>query len=90
MALRMGYLYDALRSLRASEEVAAAEEAAGYENRPAAIDADLRLLKWMVGASIALHFVMLEGLFRLMSAVSSEGRGQRRMSRTIRTISTER
>jgi hypothetical protein len=57
MALRMGALYDALRTGQGiSEEAAkqAAEEVASYDNRMAALDARTAVLTWMVGALIAL------------------------------------
>jgi hypothetical protein len=59
MALRLGALYDALRSanIPEAEARAAAEEVAGYESRLSDLAADLRLLKWMVGAVIT--FVLL-------------------------------
>ena len=57
MALRMGALYDALRTGQGiSEEAAkqAAEEVASYDNRMAALDSRTAVLTWMVGALIAL------------------------------------
>jgi hypothetical protein len=57
MALRMGALYDALRTGQGiSEEAAkqAAEEVASYDNRMAALDSRTVVLTWMVGALIAL------------------------------------
>jgi hypothetical protein len=62
MALRMGHVYDALRQAQGVPEEAArqaAEEIAGYENRLANIESDLRVLKWMVGIVI----VLVIGLF---------------------------
>jgi hypothetical protein len=62
MALRMGHVYDALRQAQGVPEEAArqaAEEIAGYENRLANIESDLRVLKWMVGIVI----VIVTGLF---------------------------
>jgi len=62
MALRMGALYDALRHAPGIPEDAArlaAEEVANYDNRIGRIEADLTLLKWMVGFLLALglaHF----------------------------------
>lgn len=48
-------LYDALLDAGASQDKArkAAEAMANYENRFAKIDADLLLLKWMVGFILA-------------------------------------
>jgi len=57
MALRLGALYDALRTGQGiSEEAAkqAAEEVASYDNRMAALDSRTAVLTWMVGALIAL------------------------------------
>lgn len=59
-------LYDALKEAGASDASArkAAETMAAYENRFAKIDADLTLLKWMVGfnlgATMALLFLALK------------------------------
>lgn len=66
MALRLGALYDALRSAaEVTEEQArqAAEEVAGYENRMAAIERDLTLLKWMVGTNIVMTGAIIARLF---------------------------
>ena len=61
MALMLAKLYDALRGAGADEKLAreAAEEAAGYENRLARVEADLMVLKWMVGSNIALTVLVL-------------------------------
>jgi hypothetical protein len=55
MAIMMAKLYAALKEGGVSEDAAvkAAEEVASYENRLAKIEADLLLLKWMVGATFA-------------------------------------
>ena len=49
-------VYDALKSAGAPEEKAkaAAEALGNYENRFNKIETELNLLKWMVGANIAL------------------------------------
>ena len=49
-------LYDALKEAGASEEKsrAAAKALAEYESRFNKIDAELQLMKWMLGASLAL------------------------------------
>jgi hypothetical protein len=68
MALRMGALYDALRHATGiTEEDArrAAEEVAGYESRIARIEADLVLLKWMVGTNLALTLIVLGLIFQI-------------------------
>ena len=48
-------LYDALKDAGAGEEKArkAAETVAAYENRFSKIEADLGILKWMVGFNLA-------------------------------------
>ncbi len=48
----MGKLHEALIAAGADKNAAreAAEEVANYDNRIAKIEADLLLLKWMVGA----------------------------------------
>ena len=57
MALILDSLYDALKSAGASEEQArtAAPDVAAYDNRLNRIERDLTLLKWMVGAVIAVQ-----------------------------------
>ena len=57
-------LYDALKEAGASEEKSrsAARALAGYENRFAKIESDLTLIKWMVGANIALSVAALSKL----------------------------
>ena len=55
MSLRLGALHDALLDPGNAEKAQrAAEEVANYESRLARIDADLTLLKWMVGINTAL------------------------------------
>lgn len=56
MALMLGALHQALIGAGASDDEArkAAEEVAGFENRLAKVEADLTLLKWMVGTVIVL------------------------------------
>lgn len=55
MSLIVAEVYDALRAINVPEEKArkAAEALAGYEPQLADIRSDLRLLKWMVGATFA-------------------------------------
>jgi hypothetical protein len=62
----LGELYKAL--LAPSEEQArkAAEEVAGYENRFTKVEADLLLLKWMVGVLITLSLVTLGLVFQIL------------------------
>jgi hypothetical protein len=62
MSLRMGALYDALRSAQGiSHEDAkkAAEEVAGYENRLAGIETRLTLLTWIASTNVALTLFVL-------------------------------
>ena len=51
MAMMLAKTYEAFRDAGASDDKAreAAEEIAGFENRQAAIEADMKLLKWMLG-----------------------------------------
>jgi hypothetical protein len=52
----LGQLYAALRSANVPDDHAraAAEEVAGFENRIARIEGDLRLIQWMLGSVVAL------------------------------------
>ena len=66
MALMLGALYDALVSGGVAEDKArkAAEEIATYDNRFAKIEADLTLLKWMVGLVLAgVLTLIMKGFF---------------------------
>lgn len=65
MALMMGKLYSALRAAGSPEDDAtkAAEEAAGFENRLAALAADLLAVKWMVGFILAIVLAIAAKLF---------------------------
>jgi hypothetical protein len=59
-------LYQALRAVNAPEELAAgaAEEAAAPLDRLAKVEADLGVIKWMVGTNVALTIAVL---FRLLT-----------------------
>jgi phage shock protein A len=61
MTIMMAKLYDALRAGNVPDDKAraAAEEAAGYENRAARIDTDLTVLKWMVATNLAMTIAIL-------------------------------
>jgi hypothetical protein len=61
MAVMMGNLYDALVKAGAGEDTArkAAEEMAGYDNRFSKLEADVGLLKWMVGFNLAVTVAIL-------------------------------
>jgi hypothetical protein len=62
-------VYDALREAGSSEERsrAAAEAVADYESRLGGLDADVSLLKWMVGSNIALSVTVLGILLRFIA-----------------------
>ena len=66
MALMMSRLYDALRDGGAGDEKAraAAEEAAGHENRLSSVESKLAVLTWMVGTNIVLTLAVLGVLLR--------------------------
>ena len=59
--------YDALRAAGAPDDKAreAAEEIAGFEDRPTTVESDLKLLKWMVGFNLAMSMVIVALLLRL-------------------------
>lgn len=64
MAVMMAKLYQALRAANVADDTAreAAEEAASHENRFAKIEADLLLLKWMVGFNLVLSITIASKL----------------------------
>lgn len=66
MPAMMSELYDALISAGAPEDKArkAAESQAGFELKFAKIEGDLNVLKWMVGANIALIMAVLSFVMR--------------------------
>ena len=55
MAITLSKTYEALKAAGAPDDKAreAAEEIAAYDNRLANIEADVRLLKWMMGLVLA-------------------------------------
>jgi hypothetical protein len=65
MALMMGKLHEALIGAGADPNAAreAAEEVANYDNRIAKVEADLVLLKWMLGFNIAMTLAILWRVF---------------------------
>jgi hypothetical protein len=65
MTLQLGALRDALLDAGASSEKAekAAEEMAGYENRFAGLESDLRVLKWGQAVTFAMTVAILAKLF---------------------------
>ena len=64
MAVMMAKLYQALRAANVSDDAAreAWGEAAAHENRFAKIEADLLLLKWMVGFNLAIGIAIASKL----------------------------
>jgi len=64
MALMMSALYDALRTAGAGDDSArkAAEEVAAYDNRFAKLEAEVAVVKWMVGFNVALTAAVLAKL----------------------------
>ena len=65
MATMISEVYDAFIAAGTPEDKArkAAEALADYENRFTKIDAELVILKWMVGFGIALSVAILVRLF---------------------------
>lgn len=65
MATMISEVYDAFIAAGAPEDKArkAAEALADYENRFTKIDAELVILKWMVGFAVALNVAILVRLF---------------------------
>ena len=67
MTIMLSKTYDALKAAGAPDDKAreAAEEIAGYENRLSGIEAELKLVKWMIGFNLALSvavvFLILRG-----------------------------
>lgn len=70
MPMMISEVYDAFIASGAPEDKArkAAETLAGFENRFAKVEADLSLLKWMVGANIALTVGVLGTIGRVLLA----------------------
>ena len=65
MALMMEKLYDALRAANVPDDKAraAAVEVASFENRLAKVEADLLLIKWMLGFNIAVTVAVMLRVF---------------------------
>ncbi len=70
MAMVLSKTYEAFRAAGASDDKAreAAEEIAGFENRLATIEADMKLLKWMLGVNLAFSLAILVILLRPLAA----------------------
>ena len=65
MPLMMEKLYDALRAANVPDDKAraAAVEVASFENRLAKVEADLLLIKWMLGFNIAVTVAVMLRVF---------------------------
>ena len=68
MSVMIAELYDALKEAGASEEKAraAAKTMADYENRFNKIDAELQLMKWMIGGCLALSVTVIGLLLNIV------------------------
>lgn len=71
MAIMLSKTYDALKAAGAPDDQAreAAEEIAGYENRLSGIEAELKLVKWMIGFNLALSVAVVFLLLRGFPAI---------------------
>jgi hypothetical protein len=65
MPIMMEKLYDALKSADVPDDKAraAAVEAAGFDNRLNRVEADLTLLKWMIGFNLAMTAALVGKAF---------------------------
>ncbi|MCY3955523.1 MAG: hypothetical protein OXF47_05965 [Nitrospira sp.] len=70
MAVMLSKTYEAFRAAGAPDDKAreAAEEIAGFENRLANIEADMKPLKWMLGVNLAFSLAILVILLRPLAA----------------------
>ena len=70
MAMMLSKTYEAFRAAVAPDDKAreAAEEIAGFKNRLATIEADMKLLKWMLGVNLAFSLAILIILLRPLTA----------------------
>ncbi|MFI3216338.1 MAG: hypothetical protein QX192_06010 [Methylococcales bacterium] len=68
MSVMIAELYDALKEAGASEEKAhaAAKTMADYENRFNKFDAELQLMKWMIGGCLALSGTVIGLLLNIV------------------------
>ncbi len=71
MAIMLSKTYDALKAAGAPDDQAreAPEEIAGYENRLSGIEAELKLVKWMIGFNLALSVAVVFLLLRGFPAI---------------------
>lgn len=67
--LMIGSLYKALRTANVPDDEAmkAASDVASFEGRLGRVEADLTLLKWMVGTAIAVNVAGFALLARMVS-----------------------
>ena len=65
MAMMLSKTYEALKAAGTPDDKArdAAEEIAGYDNRLVKIEADLTLLKWMLGLNLAFSLTLIVKTF---------------------------
>lgn len=65
MALMLGKLYDALIAANVPPDKArdAASEVAVFENRLAKLEADISLIKWMLGFNLAMTATLIAHAF---------------------------
>jgi len=70
MAMMLSKTYEAFRAAGAPDDKAreAAEEIAGFENRLTNIEADMKLLKGMLGVNLAFSLAILVILLRPLAA----------------------
>ena len=71
MTIMLSKTYDALKAAGAPDDKAreAAEEIAGYENRLAGIESELKLVKWMIGFNLVLSVAVVILLLRGFPAI---------------------
>lgn len=71
MAIMLSKTYDALKAAGAPDDQVreAVEEIAGYENRLSGIEAELKLVKWMIGFNLALSVAVVSLLLRGFPAI---------------------
>ena len=71
MTIMLSKTYDALKAAGAPDDKAreAAEEIAGYENRLSGIEAELKLVKWMIGLAIGVILSVGLGITDLLITV---------------------
>ena len=70
MGMMLAKTYEAFKAAGVPDDKArdAAEEIAGFENRLAIIEADVKLLKWMTSVNLAFSMAILVLLLRLLTS----------------------